>query len=121
MEDIITGWASDLDHYQKQFQSQAEKVAVWDRLLAENSEKIQKLFTSTLEAERASTEVEKQLSLVEGQQDELSGWLDRYENEVDLIFAKEIGPNEGLQGPDQERERTYGRSVFPLHMINLLT
>ena len=117
MEDIINSWASDLMQYQKQFQSQANKVATWDRLLAENGEKIQKLYTSTFEAERASAEVERQLSLVEGQQDELSGWLDRYEREVDEMFSRQIGPGEGLQGPDQERERTYVylSSILTMH------
>jgi len=44
---------------------------------------------------------------VEGQQEELSGWLDRYEKEVDDMIARQVGQGEGLQGPDQERERTY--------------
>lgn len=73
----------------------------------ENGEKIQKLYLSTFEAERASTEVERQLSSVESQQDELAAWLDRYEADIDEMFARQVGPGETLQGPDQERERTY--------------
>ena len=107
MEDIINLWATDLLKYQKEFLGQAEKVASWDQLLVENGEKIQKLYASTYEAERASSEVERQLSSVEGQQEELSGWLDRYEREVDEMFSRQIGPGETLQGPDQERDRTY--------------
>lgn len=106
MDEIITRWASDLSKYQKEFQSQAEKVAKWDRMLVENSDKIQKLYGSTLEAERATSEVERQLSAVEGQQEELSGWLDRYEREVEDMTSRQVGQGEGLQGPDQERERT---------------
>ncbi len=105
MDDIITRWASDLSKYQKEFQSQAVKVAFWDRMLIENSEKIQKLYGSTLEAERATTEVERQLTAVESDQAELEGWLDRYEREVDGMIAQQVG-NEGGGGPDQERERT---------------
>lgn len=107
MDEIITRWASDLLKYQKEFQEQAAKAATWDRLLVENGEKIQKLYSSTYEAERASTEVERQLATVESQQAELTAWLDRYERDVDEVFTRQVGPGESLQGPDQERERTY--------------
>jgi nuclear pore complex protein Nup62 len=107
MDEIITRWASDLLKYQKEFQDQATKVAAWDRLLVENGEKIQKLYNSTYEAERATTEVERQLATVEGQQAELESWLDRYEADVDEMFTRQVGQGETLQGPDQERERTY--------------
>jgi len=107
MDEIITRWASDLLKYQKEFQDQATKVAAWDRLMVENGDKIQKLYSSTWDAAKASTEVERQLAAVEGQQAELTSWLDRYEADVDEMFARQVGQNESLQGPDQERERTY--------------
>jgi nuclear pore complex protein Nup62 len=107
MDEIITRWANDLTEYQKEFREQAEKVAEWDRMLVENGTKVQKLYGSTVDAERATQEVERQLASVEGQQDELSSWLDRYEREVDEMMSKQVGPGESLQGPDQERERTY--------------
>ena len=106
MDEIITRWASDLSKYQKEFQKQAERVAAWDRMLVENSEKIQKLYGSTLEAERATTEVERQLTAVENDQNELEIWLDYYEKEVDSLTSKQIGQGESLHGPDSERERT---------------
>jgi nuclear pore complex protein Nup62 len=106
MDEIITRWAGDLSTYQKEFQEQAAKVASWDRLLVENGDKIQKLYTSTFEAERASAEVERQLSIVENQQDELAGWLTLFEADVEKMFDERMG--ESLhQGPDQERERIY--------------
>jgi nuclear pore complex protein Nup62 len=107
MDEIITRWASDLSKYQKEFQEQAAKVASWDRLMVENGEKIQKLYLSTFEAERQSAEIERQLANVESQQDELASWLDRYETDVDEMFSRQVGQGETLQGPDQERERTY--------------
>jgi nuclear pore complex protein Nup62 len=107
MEDIVTRWASDLSKYQKEFKEQATTVSTWDRSLVENGEKIQKLYLDTFEAERASHEIERQLAAVESQQDELEAWLDRYESEVQDMFAKQLGPGEQLAGPDQERERTY--------------
>lgn len=106
MDDIITRWASDLSKYQKDFQAQAEKVASWDRMLVENSEKIQRLYGSTLEAERATTEVERQLTSVESDQAELESWLTHYEGEVDNMIQTQVGQGDGLSGPDQERERT---------------
>lgn len=106
MDDIINRWATDLSKYQKEFQQQAEKVAKWDRMLVENSERIQKLYGSTLEAERATTEVERQLTAVESDQEELSHWLDYYEKEVDSMISNTIGQDGAVSGPDQERERT---------------
>jgi nuclear pore complex protein Nup62 len=107
MDEIITRWATDLTKYQKEFREQAEKVAEWDRMIVENGSRVQKLYGSTVDAERATQEIERQLASVEGQQDELSSWLDRYEREVDEMMSKQVGPGESLQGPDQERERTY--------------
>lgn len=107
MDEIITRWASDLSSYQKEFHAQATKVAAWDRLMVENGEKIQKLYLSTFEAERQNAEIERQLGNVESQQDEVASWLDKYENEIDEMLARQVGQGETLQGPDQERERTY--------------
>ncbi|WEW58941.1 FG-nucleoporin nsp1 [Emydomyces testavorans] len=107
MDEIITRWATDLTKYQKEFQEQAEQVAEWDRMLVENATKVQKLYGNTIDAERATQEVERQLAAVEGQQDELSSWLDRYEQEVEALLSKQVGAGDSLQGPDQERERTY--------------
>ena len=81
-------------------------MANWDRMLVDNSEKIQKLYGSTLEAERATTEVERQLTVVESEQAELAHWLDHYENEVDSMISSTISQDGVLSGPDQERERT---------------
>ena len=106
MDEIITRWASDLSKYQKEFQRQAMKVSEWDRMLVDNSERIQKLYGSTLEAERATVEVERQLSVVENDQAELEYWLDHYERQVDELIATQIGQGDTIQGPDQERERT---------------
>lgn len=106
MDDIINRWASDLSKYQKEFQTQAGKVAQWDRMLVENSEKIQRLYGSTLEAERATSEVERQLTAVENDQAELELWLDHYEKEVDSMISNQVGQGESISGPDQERERT---------------
>ena len=108
MDDIITRWATDLSKYQKEFQAQAEKVAQWDRMLVENSEKIQKLYGQTLEAERTTTEVERQLSVVENDQLELEAWLNHYEKDVDGMI-KQQGDGEATTGPDAERQRTYVR------------
>ncbi|MCJ1353029.1 MAG: FG-nucleoporin nsp1 [Icmadophila ericetorum] len=107
VDEIITRWAADLTKYQKEFQKQAEKVATWDRMLVENSDKVQKLYGSTLEAEKATVEVERQLTSVEGDQAELEYWLDHYERQIDEMMASALSHGEALQGPDQERERTY--------------
>lgn len=108
MDEIITRWASDLQKYQKEFKGQAEKISKWDRLLIENGEKIQKLFISTHEAEKATNEIDRQLQAVESQQNELEAYLDKYEKDIDALFEKEMsGSGDQLSGADQERERTY--------------
>ena len=107
MDEIITKWATDLSKYQKEFQNQAQKVQLWDKMLVENSGKIQLLYGHTLEAERATTEVERQLTAVENDQRELEAWIDNYERQVDEMTANQGGQGDGLTGPDQERERTY--------------
>ncbi|KAI9720280.1 MAG: FG-nucleoporin nsp1 [Chrysothrix sp. TS-e1954] len=107
MEEIILRWATDLSKYQKEFQAQAASVASWDRMLVENSNAISKLYSKTFQAERDTAEVQRQLSAVEDQQDELTRWLDYYEREVDQIISRQTGQGETLQGPDQDRERTY--------------
>ncbi|KAL8831889.1 MAG: hypothetical protein Q9191_000602 [Dirinaria sp. TL-2023a] len=106
MDEIITRWASDLSKYQKEFQKQAEKIAGWDRALVENSDKIQKLYGSTLEAQRATSEVERQLTVVENEQDELEHYLDIYEKQVIDMMQNHGGQEGSLQGPDKERRET---------------
>jgi nuclear pore complex protein Nup62 len=106
MDEILTRWATDLTKYQKEFQKQAEQVAEWDRLLVENTDKIGKLVTKTIQSERDAAELEKQLTHVEGQQDELSQWLDKYDKEIDDMIQK-VGLSGDVGGVDVERERTY--------------
>jgi nuclear pore complex protein Nup62 len=115
MDEIITRWAADLSKYQKEFQSQAEQVASWDRALVENSDKVRQLYSKTFQAERDAAEVERQLTMMEENQQELDSYLDRYEKEIDNLMKMHGvgGKNESLRGPDQERERTY---VFNLHV-----
>ncbi|KAI4706591.1 hypothetical protein J4E89_008658 [Alternaria sp. Ai002NY15] len=109
MDEIITRWAADLSKYQKEFQSQAETVASWDRALVENSDKVRQLYSKTFQAERDAAEVERQLTMMEENQQELDSYLDRYEKEIDNLMKMHgvSGKNETLRGPDQERERTY--------------
>ena len=70
----------------------------------DNSDKISKLYARTFQAERDTAEVERQLSAVEGEQQELERWLDQYEKKVDEMMER-MGGGEG--GVDGERERTY--------------
>jgi nuclear pore complex protein Nup62 len=105
MDEILTRWATDLNKYQKDFQKQAGQVAEWDRLLVDNTDKIGKLVTKTIAAERDATEVERQLKSVEDQQSELEQFLDKYEGQVDELVRSHGLENES--GVDAERDRTY--------------
>lgn len=109
MDEIITRWAADLSKYQKEFQTQADTVAKWDRALVENSDKVKQLYSKTFQAERDAAEVERQLTMMEENQQELDQYLDRYEKEIENLMKIHGvgGRSDGLRGPDQERERTY--------------
>jgi nuclear pore complex protein Nup62 len=121
MDEILTRWASDLSNYQKEFQKQAGQISNWDRLLVENTDKISKLHTKTFQAERDAGEVERQLTTVENQQEELEAWLDKYEREVDDMVQK-AGLDANAGGVDLERERTYVIFKFaPCREWNVLT
>jgi nuclear pore complex protein Nup62 len=107
LDEIITLWTTSLTSHQKQFSNLANKIGSWDRMLVENSDKISKLYSRTFQAERDTAEVERQLASVEGQQEELSHWLDHYERVLNDMAAKAGGVDSGV---DAERERTY---VYP--------
>jgi len=106
MDEILTRWASDLTRYTKEFKSHAETIAHWDQIIVDNSARIDKLYVKTRTCEKQTMSVEMQLSAVENQQNELEAWLNKYENDIDEMLAKDSSQTEP-GGPDQERERTY--------------
>jgi len=139
MDEILTRWASELGDFQTKFQQQAGRVAEWDRSLADNTERVAKLYSATFQAERDAAEVERQLAHLESQQEELSGWLTRYEKEVDKIRedgalpplggpgggggvggSSSGGGASGDGGPDSERERTYGLAETLVRRVDRL-
>ena len=77
--------------------------------MVENSDKVRGLYSKTFQAERDAAEVERQLTMMEENQQELDSYLDRYEKEIDNLMKMHGvgGRSDGLRGPDQERERTY--------------
>jgi nuclear pore complex protein Nup62 len=108
MDEILTRWASDLSKHQKEFQRQAKQVQAWDALLVKNTEKISTLYSKAFTAEKDAAEVEKQLTAVESEQEELEQWLSRYEGEVDEMMRRMGSGLDGAAGGvDLERHRTY--------------
>jgi len=108
MDEILTRWASDLSKHQKEFQRQAKQVQAWDALLVKNTEKISGLYQKTFDAEKDAAEVEKQLTAVEAEQEELEQWLSKYEGEVDEMMRRMGSGLDGAAGGvDLERHRTY--------------
>lgn len=77
--------------------------------MVENSDKVRQLYAKTFQAERDAAEVERQLTIMEENQQELDAYLDRYEKDIDNLMKMHgvSGKSEALRGPDQERERTY--------------
>jgi hypothetical protein len=74
------------------------------------------LYSRTFQAERDTAEVERQLASVEGQQEELSHWLDHYERVLNDMAAKAGGVDSGV---DAERERTYVYRDYSLENTKL--
>ncbi|KAF2219489.1 Nsp1-like C-terminal region-domain-containing protein [Elsinoe ampelina] len=104
LDEILTLWTTSLTTHQKSFGNMATRISAWDRQLVENSDKISKLYARTFQAERDTAEVERQLTSVEGEQQELERYLDQYEKTVDELIARSGGVEGGI---DAERERTY--------------
>lgn len=102
-------WTTSLTSHQKSFGNIATQISAWDRQLVENSNKISKLYARTFQAERDTAEVERQLSQVEGEQQELDRYLDAYEKQVDELIARSGGVEGGV---DAERERAYVNLPF---------
>ncbi|KAG4302002.1 hypothetical protein PCANB_002063 [Pneumocystis canis] len=107
IEDIINKWTSDLDNYSRQFTQQATEVSKWDRLLIESGDKISKLYADTIEAEQTQLKVDQTLTYIENQQNEMSAFLDQYENQVQELSDRQFGGPDGMQPADQEREKVY--------------
>ncbi|KAF4548458.1 Nucleoporin NSP1-like protein [Elsinoe fawcettii] len=104
LDEILTLWTTSLTTHQKSFGNMATRISTWDRQLVENSDKISKLYARTFQAERDTAEVERQLTSVEGEQQELERYLDQYEKTVDELIARSGGVEGGV---DAERDRTY--------------
>ncbi|CCJ30448.1 unnamed protein product, partial [Pneumocystis jirovecii] len=107
IEDIINKWTSDLEKYSRQFSQQAAEVSKWDRLLIESGDKISKLYADTIEAEQTQLKVDQTLTYIESQQNEMSAFLDQYENQVQELSDRQFGGPDGMQPADQEREKVY--------------
>jgi len=103
LDEILTLWTTSLTSHQKNFNSLADKVSTWDKMLVANSDKISKLYSRTFQAERDTAEVERQLAAVEAQQAELDQWLKHYEGQVEDVIVRNGGTESGV---DAERERT---------------
>ncbi|KAF9514771.1 hypothetical protein BS47DRAFT_1361488 [Hydnum rufescens UP504] len=107
IEEILTKWNSELDVQTKEFTRMANEVAVWDRTLMENSEKINFLYNKVTAAHTSQSAVQASLEHIQEQQTELSKTLDQYEEVTKQILydqgrALDLGP------ADRERDNSYG-------------
>lgn len=82
---------------------------------------MKQLYSKTFQAERDAAEVERQLTMMEENQQELDSYLDRYEKEIENMMKLHGvgGRSDGLRGPDQERERTYVDFSLPIQLCPL--
>ncbi|KAF8930160.1 FG-nucleoporin nsp1 [Dissophora ornata] len=111
MDEILLQWSKQLDEHTKAFRTQAEKISQWDRKLFSNGHQISQLYQMTVETEGTQKTIDQNLDYIDSQQQELSGILDLYEDQVQKLFEKDAttaGVNaNGLRPVDEQREQTY--------------
>ncbi|KAG0267032.1 FG-nucleoporin nsp1 [Mortierella polycephala] len=111
MDEILHQWSKQLDEQTKAFREQARKVSDWDRKLFANGHQISQLYQMTVETEQTQKTIDQNLDYIDSQQQELSGILDLYEDQVQKMFEKDAasaGVNaNGLRPVDEQREQTY--------------
>lgn len=106
LEDIIAKWTNALTKRSAEFQSQAADIAAWDKVLAENGDRISQMYTDVILAERKQSSIDQTLDYITRQQDDVDALLERYEAQANEFLADLAGPD-GLQPVDQEREKAY--------------
>ncbi|ORZ01947.1 nuclear pore glyco protein p62 [Lobosporangium transversale] len=111
MDDILHQWSKQLDEHTKAFREQAKKISEWDRKLFSNGHQISQLYQMTVDTEATQKTIDQNLDYIDSQQQELSGILDLYEDQVQKMFEKDAataGVNaNGLRPVDEQREQTY--------------
>lgn len=65
------------------------------------------MYADTIEAEQTQLKVDQTLTYIESQQNEMSAFLDQYENQVQELSDRQFGGPDGMQPADQEREKVY--------------
>ncbi|KAF8338724.1 Nsp1-like C-terminal region-domain-containing protein [Cantharellus anzutake] len=107
IDEIIAKWNNELETQVKQFHKVASEVAVWDRALMENSEKINFLFNKVTAAQASQVAIDESLKHIEEQQRALNKTLDGYEEIVKQILNNS-GRSLDLGPADRERDNSYG-------------
>lgn len=111
MDELLHQWSKQLEEHTKAFREQAKKVSEWDRKLFTNGHQISELYRMTVETEETQKTIDQSLDYIDSQQQELSGILDLYEDQVQKMFEKDAataGVNvNGLRPVDEQREQTY--------------
>ncbi|KAG0321171.1 FG-nucleoporin nsp1, partial [Dissophora globulifera] len=111
MDEIVQQWSKQLEEHTKAFREQAKKISEWDGKLFKNGDQISKLYQTTVKTEETQRTIDQNLDYIDAQQQELSGILDLYEEQVQKLFEKDAttaGVNaSGLRPVDEQREQTY--------------
>lgn len=104
-EDVVAKWTSALSKSTTRFKSQAELIAEWDRVLAENGAKVSEVYNEVVAAEQTQTRIDDLLNYLGRQQDDLEAMLDKYERQANEILPE--GSTDRLQPVDRERSEAY--------------
>ncbi|PRT54456.1 Nucleoporin NSP1 [Wickerhamiella sorbophila] len=104
-EDVVAKWTSALSKSTTRFKSQAEIIAEWDRILADNGAKISEVYNEVVAAEQTQTRIDDLLNYLGRQQDDMEAMLDKYERQANEILPE--GSADRLQPVDRERSEAY--------------
>lgn len=108
LDDIVDGWARDLESQVKEFEQQAGEVREWDKVLVRNGNQISTLYRQVRDVQTNQEALDKNLSYIESQQKQLDGLLTHYEREIQAFTDKDTKPLAAKMPADREREKAYG-------------
>lgn len=103
LDEITDQWANDVGKYKKEFRHEGENIKKWDAILIEGQNKITRLTTATMEAERTQIIIGNALEQLEGSQLNMEKLFDYYEAALSDMDIESLE----IQPTDLEREQIF--------------
>jgi len=103
VEEILALWNRDLEEHVAAFTEQALEIKKWDRMLIDNSNKIQQLQQLVNKVQEKQTALSGTLASIKSHQEELATMIDKLEKQTAELSVSKAGAT-----PDErKREEAY--------------